>query len=216
MRLNYNTDDKDEFELPSLIDMVFLLLIFFMASLSVSSSGDPSLNPGQPQRTFNLPEAKGEVSVLTGEEIKALIFQIEHKDAKDTLSPKVVYILWPEKKQKVTEDQALEKVQSELSKAPSDSSHFATFPGNFLQIEKSFLDTCRVFSLIAENIKKYKEYLGQQSSSNTIEIRAVKETEFRIINFVMDQCSLYDKFFPKITFRVLSSEKAEEVGTIGI
>ncbi len=212
-----NSEENQEIEFPSLIDMVFLLLVFFMATLSLSSSGNPTPTTGPPQRPFDLPEAKGETSVSSEEIIKTLTIQIEHLDAENAESPKALYFLWPDRDHPVSEKQVYEQVKSELHQLSPDSSHFAVLPRNYLALTDSDMDTCRAFKLIEENIRKYKDdYFAQPSSSNTIEIRAVRDTEFQIINFIMNQCSRYGNLIPKITFRVLSAKEPEKEGSGGV
>jgi hypothetical protein len=70
-------------------------------------------------------------------------------------------------------------------------------------------DTCRAFRLIREKIALFHEENFRTSAPNnlnTIEIRATKETEFRIISFIMQQCSLYEDNIPRVTFRVMAPE----------
>ena len=82
-------EEPKELELPSFIDMVFLLLIFFMATLNLSSSSEPSPKSGPPLRSITLPEAEGETKVNGDKALKNLLILIEHKDLKDSKSPKI-------------------------------------------------------------------------------------------------------------------------------
>ena len=46
-------------ELATFIDVVFLLLIFFLVTFAVSMPGPPSEDEGMRKKIFDLPEAKG-------------------------------------------------------------------------------------------------------------------------------------------------------------
>jgi|GEM_PF-533533 len=202
----YFFENKREIELPTLIDMVFLLLIFFISTLSLSSSGDQDL-PTPSRKSFTLPRARGETSVLTDEILSTLLIQVTHVND-NPASPKVVYILQPDEQNKLTEVQALKKVKEEISRSSPDSSHYGIVPENAFEMPGAVRDTTHVFSIIRQNIQEYtEEHLHTPSISNTIEVRAAQDTEFGIINYIMEQCSQYGNLIPKITFRVLSSEK---------
>ena len=192
-------------ELPTLIDVVFLLLIFFLVTISLLRPGLPSPIPGPPRKPFDLPEAKG--SKIDGEKeiLETLLIQIERKDEKDPLSPKLVYTLWPSIKDSVTLEQARAKAK--------EDSLFAEFPPNFLSMGDQEFANSPPCSLIAKSIKDYKNLAFKEPGlSNFIEIRAIKDTEFRIINFIMIQCSAYEDTIPKLVFRTLSEKRREESG----
>jgi hypothetical protein len=42
---------------------------------------------------------------------------------------------------------------------------------------------------------------------NSIEIRAVKDTEFRIINYIMEQVSAYADTIPRLMWRTLTGKE---------
>ncbi len=199
-------ENKREIELPTLIDMVFLLLIFFISTLSLSSSGDQDL-PAPSRKAFTLPRARGETTVLKDEVLSTLLIYVTHI-SENPASPKAVYILQPDENTKLTESQALKRVNEEIASVPPDSSHYGIFPANAFDMTRAARDTIHAFSIIRENIAQYtEEHFHSPSISNTIEVRAVQDTEFGIIRYIMEQCSQYDNLIPKITFRVLSSEK---------
>ncbi|RKY84426.1 hypothetical protein DRP98_04980 [candidate division KSB1 bacterium] len=190
-------EDLKDMELPSLIDIIFLLLIFFLVTYSFSEMGEET---GPARSIFDLPEALGESPVLEEEVLRTLLFQIEHKDSKDIHSPKVVYALWPSLSDSITLSQA-------LVKAREDSSLHAEFPDGFLQLPDEEFQSTPPCTLIANSIARYKtRYFHNVSVTNTIEIRAAKDTEFRIIDFIMDCCAAYQDTIPRIVFHTLATE----------
>lgn len=193
--------EKENFEFPSLMDVVFLLLIFFLATLSFTSSGGkspiPSLLP------FPLPEAEGSRAVREREILETLLIQIEHRDEKNPQSPKVVYILRPSPEDSLTFSQALKK-------AKEDSSLHAEFFPDTLRGSREIFEQCRACGLIGRAIEDHKnKFFQKPSPANYIEIRAVKSTEFRVINFIMEKCSR--DTIPKLVFRT-SLRATEEQG----
>jgi hypothetical protein len=114
---------------------------------------------------------------------------------------------------KKTETELYGAIKDSLASEPADSNLFATFPPNFLALNYDRQDTCRAFRLIREHIRSYWSERFANSGpnfSNTIEIRATKETEFRIISYIMQQCSQFEDDIPKVTFRVMAPDEIEE------
>ena len=85
---------------------------------------------------------------------------------------------------------------------------FAVFPQNFLKLTDKKFSQTKACSLIHSQIKKYKDtYFLEPSPTNSVEIRAVKDTEFRIVNFIMEQCSAYGDTIPQIMLRTLAGKE---------
>ena len=62
--------------------------------------------------------------------------------------------------------------------------------------------------MIARAIEEHKEvYFFEPNPTNAIEIRAVKDTEFRIINFIMERCSAYGDTIPRLMLRTLTGRE---------
>ncbi|RPH90322.1 MAG: hypothetical protein EHM72_19260 [Calditrichaeota bacterium] len=216
-KVNTKSDYEREVELPSLIDMVFLLLIFFVTTMSVSSGGDPKSTSPERQNVIDLPKATGKSIEFEKGKLSTLLFQIEPKDAEDPASAKIVYILWGERNGNVSEDALLLKLQEERTKESPDSTFYATFPRHFMRMTHEMQDTCRAFRLIADNINRYQaEYFTIAEAANSVEIRAVKNVEFRIINHIMQECSKYEDRIPRVTFRVMAPGDNTEEPSSGI
>jgi biopolymer transport protein ExbD len=212
MSLNNNHRDaaEREVELPTFIDMIFLLLIFFIATLTLSTTGEKKPVPSDQQKEFNLPKATGRV--VQGEEVHLtnLLFQIENLVQKDSSTSKVLYVLWPDEQNKKTEMELYAEIEKNLKAELPDSTYFAVFPENYLDMSYRQQEESRAFALIKDMIRAYhSERLAYSSSklANTIEIRATRETEFRIINYIMQQCSLFEDDIPKVTFRVMAADQ---------
>lgn len=185
-----------DLELPSLIDVIFLLLIFFLVTYSFSEMGEET---GSARSIFDLPEAPGETIVVEEEVLQTLLFQIEHKDAKNPSTPKIVYVLWPSWRDSVTLSQS-------LVKAREDSSLHAEFPDNFLQLSDKEFKSIQPCTLITNSIARYKDsYFQNVSVTNNIEIRAAGDTEFRIVDFIMSRCAAYQDTIPRLVFHTLAT-----------
>lgn len=210
---HHGADYEREVELPTLIDMVFLLLIFFIATLTLSTSGEKKPVPTDQQKEFELPKAKGRIIQEEDKHLTNLLFQFENKVQNDSVYGRVLYVLRPDHVVKKTEAELYSAIKDSLESEPADSSLFATFPPDFLSMSYTQQDTCRAFRLIQEHIRSYwSERFANAGPnlSNTIEIRATKETEFRIISYIMQQCSQFDDDIPKVTFRVMAPDDMVE------
>ncbi|MBN1560487.1 biopolymer transporter ExbD [candidate division KSB1 bacterium] len=201
-----------EVELPTLIDVVFLLLIFFIASLTFATQGEKKPAPSDQKEEFSLPKAKGRVLQDGSMQLTNLLFQIENKMRADSSYVRVVYVLWPDGVKKMSENELLDIIKQNLEQEQADSTCFATFPPDYLKMSYFEQEQLRAFQLIRDNIRKYHENELAHSASklaNTIEIRATRETEFRIISYIMQQCSEFDDDIPKVTFRVMAPDETE-------
>jgi biopolymer transport protein ExbD len=202
-----NSNFGKEIDLPTLIDMVFLLLIFFIASLSISSGGGKDVAP--PMEGLTLPSVAGIAAPNEGQ-LSTLVFQIERKATEQNDTVKVLYVLWPDGETK-SEDQALKKIRENFIQAKADSL-YAEFPSNLFALSQAQIDTTMAFKVIKSKIKQYQGlHFNAAELSNTIEIKADKETEFKIISYIMDQCATYNDKIPKVTFRVMAPKQREPV-----
>jgi hypothetical protein len=195
-------EEKKGLSLPGLIDIIFLLLIFSLVTLSFSGARVDAKKRGARGADLNLPETKFE-NTFKGEEIlQTLLFQVEHTDPEDLTSPKIVYVLWPVREDSITVAQAKEN-------AVRDST-FAAFSPDFLQMDDSDFVQSSPCTLIRSAFRRYKDtYFTEPSYSNSIEIRAVWDTEFRIVNFVIEQCSAYGDTIPRFVLHTLTGREVE-------
>lgn len=187
-------DSPRELELTSLIDVVFLLLIFFLVSFAFSIAGDASQSTAATE--IPLPKSSMTRLSLKGDKLANLMIQI----MPDTTGSRIAYILWPSYQEEVemTEDIAFQKSLND--------STFCSFPVNFLSLSNEDFSTSKACSLIAISIKQFveKEKVFKQNGRPVVEVRAEKNTEFKIMNFILEQCGLYEDRIPQVIFRTAS------------
>jgi len=193
-------DEKKGLSLPGLIDIIFLLLIFSLVTLSVSQTNVETKKRGSKRIDFDLPETKTGETEETNEILQTLMFQIEDVDSTHVRNARIVFVLLPSVKNSITIKQAkLKAIQDSL---------FAVFPENFLNLTDREFKQTKACRLIHSQIKMYKEsHFFKPSFTNSVEIRAVKDTEFRIVNFIMEQCSAYGDTIPQIVLRTIAGKR---------
>ena len=190
-------EEKKGISLPGLIDIIFLLLIFSVATFSYTDSSVKEESQSGGDVDLELPEAGLSDTFIADDVLQTLLFQVEHTDSEDPLSPKIVYILWPVWEDSLTLTGAKQKAQ--------EDSLFAVFPQNFLRMSDQEFVRTPPCTLIHWALHTYKKtYFNEPNYANTIEIRAVKDTEFRIINYILEECSAYGDTIPRFTLRTLS------------
>ena len=195
-------EEKKGISLPGLIDIIFLLLIFSLATFSFSESWNKEQEGGKGAVDFDLPEAKAMETFEPEEVLQTLMFQIEHMDPQDLTSPKAVYILWSSWEDSLTIEEARRHAERD--------SLFAVFPPDFLTLSDQDFSQTSPCTLIHWALRTYKnDYFLEPKHSNTVEIRAVRDTEFRIINFIMEQCSAYGDTIPRFMIRTISEEEVD-------
>ena len=188
-------NERKGLSLPGLIDIIFLLLIFSLVTLSVSESTVDTEVSGENISDIDLPETKTWKTDEVAENLNTLMFQIEHADT--ISSQKIVYILKPSKNGSVTIYQA-------RGIAMRDSI-FAKFPQNFLDMDDREFYNTRACQMIKNAIIGYKDnHFFEPKPTNSIEIRAVRDTEFRIVNFILETCSALGDTIPRINVRTMS------------
>jgi biopolymer transport protein ExbD len=196
--------EKKGLTLTSLIDIIFLLLIFSLVTLPISQTRVEKKRRGDQGAEFSLPETGSIETEETGRILQTLLFQIELSNPDSIQSPKIVYILWPSIKD------SLNLADAKI-KALRDSL-FSVFPDNFLKMNDLVFSKTAPCSLIRWAVHKYKEdHFFKPDPSNSIEIRADRNTEFRIVNFIMEQCSTYGDTIPRVVLRTLAARENQNV-----
>lgn len=182
------------FELTSLIDIVFLLLIFFLVSFAFSLAGDVSESSTYSE--LELPKTNTALPVISQDLLENLMIQIMPDTTRQLIS-KVAYVLWPsfDDTTKISRGEALRKAMKD--------STFAGYPNNFLGLSDQEFQELPVNRLISESIARFVKlkrfYYGD--SRPIIEVRAKQNTEFRILSFIMDECSSPQDAIPQIIVR---------------
>ncbi len=192
--------EKKGLSLPGLIDIIFLLLIFSLVTLSFSEAQVEARKRGEQTSEIRLPETDFQESFPGSRVLQRLLYQVETIDPEDSESPKIVYVLQPSPSDSVTISDARQRA--------IDDSLFAVFPSNFLEMSDRTFSQTPPCTLIANSLRRYKEiHFLEPSFANAVEIRAVRDTEFRIINFIITQCSAYGDTIPRFVLHTLTGSE---------
>ncbi|MFQ5864174.1 MAG: ExbD/TolR family protein [bacterium] len=183
-----------DFELIGLIDIVFLLLIFFLVSFAFSLAGNISESDVSLER--DLPETNTQLSVISEDWLDNLLIEILD-DSTEKFTSKMAYVMSPSfnKNVRITRNKAFETAKRE--------STFAVFPQNYMMLPYEKFAAIQPCTLIANSITRYVTKSIMQSSNvhPIVEVRAEKNTEFRILSFIMDQCSAHKDTIPQFILR---------------
>ncbi|RKY75481.1 hypothetical protein DRQ07_11830 [candidate division KSB1 bacterium] len=196
--------EKKSLSLPGMIDIIFLLLIFALVTLSTSQSGVDTKKRGAQHDRFQLPNIGQAETFESDQVLRTLLFQVEYVDS---TNQKRLLVLWPDVKDSLTlNDARINALMDwdESMKNKMNPKSAALIPSDYLSLGKKDFEKTWLCSLIRNSIKKYTEdNFFQPSLSNRIEIRAVKDTEFRLVNYIMTECGKYDKLIPRCVFRTV-------------
>jgi len=204
MAFKKRNNEKKGLSLPGLIDIIFLLLIFSLVTLSISQARVETKRRGDQSVEFPLPETRSTETEETGGILQTLLFQIERSDPENVQNPKIIYALFPSIKDSLNLEEA--KIYAQRD------SLFAPFPDNFLKMSDLAFSKTAPCGLIQWAIRKYKEdNFPKPDLANSVEIRADRNTEFRIVNFIMEQCSAYGDTIPRVVLRTLTAKESQNV-----
>jgi hypothetical protein len=190
--------EHKELNLPSLIDLCFLLIIFSLVSLPVTKSRVESGRKGKQESESNLPQTRQTALENVDLVLTTLMFKVETADSADKKNSRILYALIPGESDTLT--------MASAKSACLRDSLFAAFPNGFAQMPEPDFLRLRGCRLIREQIASYKKHhFSKPSHSNTIEIRAARDTEFRLVNYIMEQCALYGDTIPRVEVHTLAS-----------
>jgi biopolymer transport protein ExbD len=186
-----------DLELPTLIDIIFLLLIFFLLTYSPVP---PKV--GQSVVELNLPEAEGATLVNQNEELETMMIEILPLNKDDLSSGFQVSVLLPFEDFGIDRDVKVNYNQAKLFAKTYQRE--AILPIDYASLnQKEFLDLPAV-KLINEQLERYVERKFRVPRiTNRIEIRANKEVTFKIINFIITKCASYEDLIPSLIFRTM-------------
>ncbi len=181
-------------ELTSLIDVVFLLLIFFLISFAFSLSGEVS--ESQVNSEMALPETQINLPIIPNDRLDNLLIQVMPDSVGASVSRRAV-VLWP-----AMQDTLHISRRQAFKRALADST-FANFPPDYLSYPAETFATLPACTLISNSITRYiaKDRLFRGQGHPIVEVRADRDTEFRILNFIMEQCSAHKDVIPQIIIR---------------
>jgi len=193
-------NELHDLEFPSLIDVIFLLLIFFLVTMQFSITTDTAHQTSTKPPDIQLPLAEGSENVAMDDIISTLLFQIQYKEKNNPNSPRLVYVLEPFNGDSISRGEAFMIAKRD--------SLFAEFPQNFLKMKDQEFKNTTACRLISNAIFQYKaEHFHKPSIENTVEIRAEANVEFKIINYIMQECSAYKDTIPRVIFRTLAKTR---------
>jgi hypothetical protein len=195
--------EKKGLSLPSLIDIIFLLLIFFMLTINISSipGGDYPLD------YFDLPKVKINQVDQAPKVLQTLMIQIEHEKNSESseepgpASPLVVYALWPGERELIRISEARTYAQ--------EHGKFAYLVDEATRLSDPNIPDISAEDFIKREIERYAGmHFNVPSDSNNyvIDVRAVNETTFKTINYILNVCSGLDIPIKRINIRVNPGE----------
>lgn len=189
-------DTRKGLSLPGMIDIIFLLLIFSLVTLSVSRATDETPKRGDEGNDFKLPVTMSRQTAQLEPYIRTLVYQIEPAADNGTKKPKRVLVLSPAGSDSVTLSEA-------RARALTDSI-FADFPSDVLSLTDRQFQRTEACRLIRSTLEDYKRRVFREPDlANTIQIRASEDTEFRIVNYILTRCSVYGDTIPNIALHTL-------------
>ncbi len=190
-------EEKKEFNLPSLIDIIFLLLVFSLVTQPRTKTRNDVEDRGVSENNLELPIVQGRAQSRADDILKTLMFEIVFKEPRNLKSGRMVYAMHPVNTDSITYEQAKQQ-------AVRDST-FAAFPENFLSLSDTDFERTPACLFIRNEIMSFKQkHFFKPALSNFIEIRAEKNVEFRIVQYIMSKCSAYGDTIPRIILRTLS------------
>lgn len=182
--------DQKSLTLPSLIDVVFLLLIYSLVTIPMERGG--------PSEEFPLPSIQSPIAQDAEAVIKNMVIQIENEIRNDPRTRRVVFILLPTQRNITIEEAKRMAIQAQRYASLSSDS--------IRTLSDSQFRTSTMGRLIRNEIQNYVNRFPRTNRPriNRIEIRAVQNTEFRLLNFILRECSEYGDSIPSIAVRILS------------
>lgn len=194
--------ELQDIELVSLVDIVFLLLIFFLLTVTLEPGGRTDVAPAIIPPLEKMPKDPIKGAVDIDKYINSLIVQVEQGSLEEG-TPLIAYFLEKDKEKEFS------LFESAYSTAKGDSTLHAEIPGNFLTLlfrHKNIISQSspptdyvppKIIDLVERKIRENRE-------NGFIEIRAVENTEFGFINFLLNECS--NNSIKYVSFRILSKE----------
>ena len=198
MAFNRKREQK-ELNLPSLIDVVFLLLIYSLLTIPIekTESSVQETENGRSRQEVDLPFVQSRKAAEIDPVLRTFLIQIENEVPDDPLSARIVYILKPSER-----DSTLAQARETALR----DSAFARFPADFLEMSGREFEQTRACRLIRDEVRRFERGKApRRDVSKRVEIRAVKNTEFRIFDAIMRECSALGDTIPAISVRTMAN-----------
>jgi hypothetical protein len=189
--------EQKELNLPSLIDVVFLLLIYSLLTIPIEKSETSTANPAdaKSRQEVNLPFVKSR-KVVEIDPIPDFLVQIDNENPQDPGSGRS------------SPSSNLQRRTRRWGRRWKRPAGFGLrrFPADFLALSEREFSQTRACRLIRDEIRRFERgRLPRKDVSKRIEIRAVKNTEFRIVNAILRECSAFGDTLPAVAVRTLSN-----------
>jgi len=193
----HKIERRRDLELPTFIDVIFLLLIFFLLTYSPVP---PVV--GQASLELNLPIAEGTSQVNPNEKLETLMIEIIPVNKEQLELGFNVSVLLP------FEDYGMDRgVDLSYQQAQVFASRYqrqSLLPGDYTDLRDSEFLRLPAVELIDDHLGRFvSRRFRVAKATNRIEIRADKDVTFRIINFVIEKCSSYGDLVPSLIFRTM-------------
>jgi len=188
-----------ELELPTFIDVVFLLLIFFLLTYSPVSP-----KKGEAALQLTLPVAKGMEKVRLSEQLQTMLIEVLPVNAKDLSQGYQVSVLLPFQDYSILATRPRTITVAKAREYAKIYHRQGFLPANYAVISKREFKKLDVVKMLDREIDKYVRYRFRiPKPTNRIEIRADASVKFRLINFILTKCSSYEDLVPMIVFRTM-------------
>ena len=188
---------KKEFELPTFIDVIFLLLIFFLLTYS-------PIPPvvGQASLELNLPIAEGSTLVNQNEKLETMMIEVLQVNKDNPEMGYNVTVLLPFEEYGL--DRGIPISYQQAKNFAGIYQRQSILPANYTELNTAQFRNLPAVKLIDEQLDRYVERKFRVANiTNRIEIRADKEVTFKIVNFIITKCSSYGDLVPSLIFRTM-------------
>jgi biopolymer transport protein ExbD len=189
------TGPGKDIELPTFIDVVFLLLIFFLVSYSPITP-----KKGQEELELSLPTAQGAGEVNANEPLETMLIEIVPLKSEENKEDYEVWVLLPFESYSNSQ-----KGRVTYRDAKTFSMQFqrtAVLPKDVAALNEADFLRLPAIQLMNDQIDSYvTSQFRIPHPTNRIDIRADEDVQFRIIDFIMDKCSSYEDLVPSMVFR---------------
>lgn len=194
--------ERKDTEITPLIDVVFLLLVFFLLTAGSFRLLESVEKKERYITSKNLPKSAG-IPVFSGEPLKNLLIRIE-EDSISTRARQLIYFVEPGQEEMI--------FSTAFQKAKKDSHFFYLFNDTLAMSRSRFVSSFSA-KKIQNEILTYREKLRDiPVADRVIDISADRDTPFRIIYYLMEQCSNGDSLtqIKRVNIRTMGRVESEK------
>lgn len=190
------TSSTPDIDLPTFIDVVFLLLIFFLVTYSPVPP-----KTGEEELDLNLPVAEGSSQVNENEPLETMLIEIMPlKEMEDQEPGFRLMVLLPF--ESFTRSQRDGLTYREARDFSIQQQRVAVLPVDVSTLSEREFSRLPAIQLLDDQIDRYvRTKFRVPRPSNRIDIRADESVQFRLIGFIMEKCSSFEDLIPSMIFR---------------